>query len=140
MRSRPRRHLHVVLIKLRRQHNLLWMFGGMCLVLMLRISCRWSTISVLHSKTTYLVNDICVTNNHGYVLLVVKHFPDHSALMTYHRVCWFILYPYQAIERLSKCKSEHRSFSCCKTLLVKLLVKFISVINNLQVLLFTPRW
>jgi hypothetical protein len=33
-------------------------------------------------------------------------------------------------------KSEHRSFSCCKTLFVKLLVKYISVNNILQVILF----
>jgi hypothetical protein len=30
------------------------------------------------------------------------YFPALSAFMTYHRVCWFILYPYQAIDRLSK--------------------------------------
>ena len=34
--------------------------------------------------------------------IVIKHFLDLSAVMTYHRVCWFILYPYQAIDRLSE--------------------------------------
>ena len=44
----------LILIKLRRQHKLLWMFNGMCLVLMLWISCLWSAIYVLHSVTSCL--------------------------------------------------------------------------------------
>jgi hypothetical protein len=30
---------------------------------------------------------VCVTNDHGYVPLVIKHFPVLSSFMTYHRVC-----------------------------------------------------
>jgi hypothetical protein len=30
---------------------------------------------------------VCVTNDHGCVPLVIKHFPVLSSFMTYHRVC-----------------------------------------------------
>jgi hypothetical protein len=100
-----RRPQHVILIKFRRQHYLLRMFGGMCLVLMLWISCVWSAIfcslsaifcvlsaifcllsaifcvlSVLFCLLTaisvlpYLLKFICVTKNHGYVLLLSSTF------------------------------------------------------------------